>query len=118
VGRFPPKVSATSQPGLTKTMVWYVVNARYWWTTWTTNMERAQPTVMLLGGIVSGPGRNQEGLALSSQLKIAATTLEPIQVMPFANVEIKKEDAHPNLTGMRGVPNGWSSVVTTSGASG
>jgi len=52
-------------------------------------MERAQPTVMLLGGIVSGPGRNQEGLALSSQLKIAATTLEPIQVMPFVNVEIK-----------------------------
>ena len=54
-----------------------------------TNMEHAQPTVMLLGEHVLVPGRNLETLALSSQLKIAATTLEAIQVMPFANVEIK-----------------------------
>ena len=52
-------------------------------------MEHVQPTVMLLGENVSVPGKNQETLALSSQLKIAATTLEPIQLMPFANVEIK-----------------------------
>ena len=52
-------------------------------------MERVQPTVMLLGEHVLGPGRKSQKLALSSQLKIAATTLEPIQLMPFANVEIK-----------------------------
>ena len=52
-------------------------------------MERVQPTVMLLGEHVLGPGRKPKTLAPSRQLKIAATTLEPIQVMPFANVEIK-----------------------------
>ena len=51
-------------------------------------MERVQPTVMLLGEHVLVPGRKNGTHAKSSQLKIAATTLEPIQVMPFANVEI------------------------------
>ena len=50
-------------------------------------MEHVQPTVMLLGEVVLVPGRNPETRAPSSQLKIAATTLEPIQVMPFVNVE-------------------------------
>ena len=52
-------------------------------------MERVQPTVMLLGENVSGPGRNQKTVARSIQRKIAATTLGPIQVMPFVNVGIK-----------------------------
>ena len=51
-------------------------------------MEHVQPTVMLLGENVLVPGRNLEILAMSSQLKIAATTLDSIQVMPFVNVEI------------------------------
>ena len=51
-------------------------------------MEHVWPTVKKLGGSVSVPGRNPEIHALSSQLKIAATTLVPTQVMQFVNVEI------------------------------
>ena len=50
-------------------------------------MEHVRPTVILLGEHVLVPGRKLMVIALSSQLKIAATTLT-IQMMPFASVEI------------------------------
>ena len=51
-------------------------------------MEHARPTVRQLAEGVSVPGRKMETLAVSSQLRTAATTLGPIQVMLFVNVAI------------------------------